>query len=127
MIFCRDLRQKYKHPKLQNRRLVYYCGMEPDHITNTALCLGAYLMLEHGFSPKEALHPFRQLPVYGHRDATWAEPTFVLHAISCLEGLRKALDLGLITRSPASFIDDFDCDLYDACDDPAILNLNQVC
>jgi hypothetical protein len=108
---------------------VYYVGTSFEDMTNTAVCLGAYLMLEHGYSPMEAMKPFlriRGCPLEGFRDATWADADFTLDAISCLEGLRKAVDQGLITDSPHDFIDEFDCDTYDEQQDPEILNVTQV-
>jgi hypothetical protein len=125
----REIREKYTHPKLQERRLVYYVGTNFEDMTNTALCLGAYLMLEHGYSPLEAMKPFlriRGCPLQGFCDATWAEPDFTLDAISCLEGLRKAVDQALLTDSPRDFVDEFDCDSYDELQDPEIMNVNQV-
>ncbi len=129
MNVCREIRERYTHPKLQTRPLVYYVGTHSEDITNTVLCLGAYLMLEHGYSPMEAMKPFlsiRGCPLQGFQDATWAEPTFALDAISCLEGLQKALSQGLICESPGDFINDFDCVSYDCLDDPKHLNLNKV-
>jgi hypothetical protein len=126
---CRQMHVKYIHPKLQERPLVYYVGTSFEDITNTAVCLGAYLMLEHGYSPMEAMKPFlriRGCPLKGFRDATWAPADFTLDAISCLEGLRKALDQGLLADSPRDFIDGFDCELYDIFDNPATLGLNKV-
>jgi hypothetical protein len=127
-MLCREVRQKYYHPKIQTRPLVYYCNPEPEYVTNAAMNLGIYLMLEHGFSPEDAVRPFARVtpsPLRGFRDATWLAPACTVDVLSCLRGLRKALDTGLLP-SPHNLVDSFDCALYDACDEPSFLNLNQV-
>jgi hypothetical protein len=128
MMMRREVREKYNHPKLQCRPLVYYCGPQPEHLTNTAFNLAVYLMLEHGLTPEAAVRPFLRVtpsPLLEFRDATWMRSTSTVSMLSCLRGLRKALDLALIPN-PHSIVDTFDCEEYDICDEPTTFNLNRV-
>ncbi len=99
-------------------------------MVNSALCLAVYLMADHGYTPEEAIKPFTRLhpcPLTGYVDATWQEPTYKLHVLSCLKGLYKAVDLGFLSAGPmAALVDTFDYFGYVRCDDPRIMNMNQV-
>ena len=90
-----------------------------------------YLMLDHGYTPEKAMEPFMRLhpcPLTDYVDATWCKPTYKLAVISCLRGLYKAVGLGLVHDGPLSgLIDTFDCLQYENCDNPSVLNMNQVC
>jgi len=60
--------------RLARRPLVYYSPANPHVFTNTALMMAAYLMLDHGMTPEEAIRPFMRVwpsPLQGYRDATW--------------------------------------------------------
>jgi hypothetical protein len=70
----REIHQKWKHPRLQHRPLVFYCVDDPKLLTNSVMMLSAYLLLAHDFTPEEALLPFARIagmPVEEYRDATW--------------------------------------------------------
>mmetsp|Transcript_6359 Transcript_6359/g.15474 ORF Transcript_6359/g.15474 Transcript_6359/m.15474 type:complete len:438 (+) Transcript_6359:147-1460(+) len=124
--FVRDMREKWQHPRLQNRPLVYYCSEDPHVLTNTALMLAAYLMIDHGMTTDEAIYPFVRIapaPFEGYRDATWCNQTFHLHAASVLRGLERAIGLGWLGELPA---DDFDVEEYEYYDNPTAFNLNQI-
>jgi hypothetical protein len=121
-----------QHPKLQTRAIVYYTSLQ--HFTNSAINLAAYLMLECGFSPEEAIAPFTSFspcPLRGFRDATWGKPTFLITALDCLRGLRKALEHNLVPGLAAqpclSLVDDFDADKHGVHSDPLQYSMNQVC
>jgi hypothetical protein len=126
----RELRQKYNHPKLQKRPLVYYCYMEPEVVTNTAFSLAVYLMLEHGFTPEQAAQPFiciHPSPLIGFRDATWCNPPiYTLDIVSCLRGFRKGVEACLTGHVLKQLVEDFDCETYDRLGEPFVLNMNQV-
>ena len=124
------MRQKFQHPKLQKRPLIYYCGPEPVVITNTAFSLAVYLMLEHNYTPEQAAQPFtsiRPSPLVGFRDATWCDPpVYTLDLLSFLRGVRKGVDACLTGIPRDLLVDRFDCDTYEHLDNPASLNMNQV-
>jgi hypothetical protein len=70
----RKIHQKWKHPLLQHRPLVFYCVNDPKLLTNSVMMLSAYLLLAHDFTPEEALLPFARIagmPVEEYCDATW--------------------------------------------------------
>jgi len=51
--FCRKVKEMMDHESLKNRELVYYAGLDVGHRTNAAFLLGAYLVMDRGFSPEE--------------------------------------------------------------------------
>eukprot|EP00284_Hemiselmis_tepida_P008511 CAMPEP_0174932792 /NCGR_PEP_ID=MMETSP1355-20121228/41425_1 /TAXON_ID=464990 /ORGANISM="Hemiselmis tepida, Strain CCMP443" /LENGTH=473 /DNA_ID=CAMNT_0016179243 /DNA_START=155 /DNA_END=1573 /DNA_ORIENTATION=- len=126
MHFCNEIRAKWEHPRLKRRPIVYYSSPDPQGFTNTAMMLAVYLMLDHGFSPEDAILPFARIgptPFEGFRDATWAKSTFDLHPLSCIKGLKRAVDLGWLGARP---VDDFDVAEYDMYDQPCAFNLNCI-
>jgi len=128
LTFCKEIHEKWEHPQLQNRALIYYSSPACQHVfTNTALMLAAYLMVHHSYSPDDALRPFARIsptPFLPYRDATHVEPqNFQLHAISCLRGLHRAMRLGWLGAQP---VHDFDIETYERLDEPSCLNMNQV-
>jgi hypothetical protein len=56
--FCDEVQKKFTHPKLQKRKLIYYCTTQPMDVTNTAFCLAAYLLLVHKQTPQQAVQAF---------------------------------------------------------------------
>mmetsp|Transcript_32038 Transcript_32038/g.81566 ORF Transcript_32038/g.81566 Transcript_32038/m.81566 type:complete len:479 (-) Transcript_32038:580-2016(-) len=96
--FCSFVHEKYMDPRLRSRTIVYYADDDPATRTNTAFLLGAYMMLCHGMTAREAYRPFKCLrpyPLVGFRDATYCDPpTFTLDVLDCLMGLEKAVQVG---------------------------------
>jgi hypothetical protein len=69
-----DVHEKFEHPLLAQRAVVYYCDAEEASFTNSVLMLAAYLLLIHGHTAQDALLPFARivgLPIKKYRDATW--------------------------------------------------------
>lgn len=123
MVFCRKIHQKWKHPLLQHRPLVFYCVNDPKLLTNSVMMLSAYLLLAHDFTPEEALLPFARIagmPVEEYCDATWCPPTFTLHFEWYLRGLARAKELGWITSAS------FDVEDYCRFDNPSLFNANII-
>jgi len=121
--FCDFIREKMNDRRLQNRHLVYYCTNDFETVTNTAFLLGAYLVLEHGFSPESAVGLFSSInkcPIIPFRDATWLAPTFELSMFDCLAGLQKAVKMGWFS------ITEFDLETYDFYDDPRNGDMHRV-
>ena len=130
-VLRREIRLKFNHPKLQKRPLIYYFEPDSELITNTAFNLAVYMMLDHNYSPEQAARAFtciRPSPLVGFRDATWCDPpTYTLDLLSLLQGFRKGVDAGLAGHPRERLVDDWDCDAFEHLDNPAILNMNQVC
>lgn len=95
--FCDYLRDKMHDPRIANRHLVYYFPSSYDYASNAAFLLSAYLVIDHGFAPQDAVKPFETIlhsPILPFRDATFAPSTFPLSITDCLRGLNKAMNLG---------------------------------
>lgn len=121
------MRAKLHHPKLQTRPIIYYFSEE--NFTNSALNLALFLYLEAGYTPEQAIAPFANIipcPLERYRDATWCAPTYFLDIVSCISGLQKALTSRFFGGGASRFVDDFNCDVYEECDNPFMLNLHQV-
>jgi cell division cycle 14 len=115
--------EKFEHPRLQERLLVFYTADDEEILTNTVLMLSAYLVLAHKYTVEEALHPFSMIdgiPLKDYLDATYCQPTMTLSLEWCTRGLARAMELGWI--DPASF----DVDDYERFDDPGFLNANAI-
>eukprot|EP00961_Rhodomonas_salina_P213523 2883709-Rhodomonas_salina.1 len=86
--FCDYMQDKEADSRLKGRHLVYYCTNDVESVSNTAFLLAAYVMLEHGLSPEQAIEPFdiSAIPIMPFRDPTFAESTFPLTVLDCLRG-----------------------------------------
>ncbi|KAJ1486494.1 dual specificity protein phosphatase [Baffinella frigidus] len=115
--FCRRLRSLMNDPRLNNRPVVYYSdmhqggGVGAEFRTNAAFLLGAYLILEQGYTPEEAFAPFSRIgpsPFLSFRDASFLESDFDLSILDCLKGLARGFHEGWLD------VDSFDVDRYHA-------------
>lgn len=106
--FVRYLREKDHPDNLQGRLLVYYCLSRRFSVANTAVLLGAYMMLDYGLSSAEAHARLCQTslaPLADFPDLTGGTE----YAISVYDTLR-ALEVALAHSFFA--LDTFDYDDY---------------
>jgi cell division cycle 14 len=123
--FCHYMTDKLTDPRLSERELCYYAEKDIRFRTNAAFLLGAFLMLTQGYSPAQAIKPFRSMGTetfLPFRDATHQRPpTFQLSLLDCFRGLHRA-------ASAAWFdLKTFDVNKYIMMDDADGFALNQVC
>jgi cell division cycle 14 len=106
--FCTKVKEMMGHPLLKNRELVFYSGLDAGHRTNAAFLLGAYLVMDLGFSPDAAatlFENFHRSPFSLFRDACLLPPTLELTIRDCLQGLFRAFRCGWVKSSSESYID----------------------
>eukprot|EP00961_Rhodomonas_salina_P200898 2710157-Rhodomonas_salina.1 len=121
--FCDYVRDKEADSRLKGRHLVYYCTNDVESLSNTAFLLAAYVMLEHGLSPEQAIEPFNVsgIPIMPFRDPTFVASTFPLTVLDCLRGLKKAVDLKWFD------LNEFNLDEYELFDSPEYGDMHQIC
>eukprot|EP00960_Hanusia_phi_P027267 746724-Hanusia_phi.AAC.3 len=96
--FCDVVMSLLTNEALENKKIVFYCPMEKEHVTNAVYLLGAFLVLKMGASVLDVMHIFSGLPagvLRPYRDATWVKSTYDLKLEDCWSGLIKAVAAGL--------------------------------
>eukprot|EP00286_Rhodomonas_abbreviata_P001484 CAMPEP_0181289484 /NCGR_PEP_ID=MMETSP1101-20121128/905_1 /TAXON_ID=46948 /ORGANISM="Rhodomonas abbreviata, Strain Caron Lab Isolate" /LENGTH=462 /DNA_ID=CAMNT_0023393705 /DNA_START=36 /DNA_END=1424 /DNA_ORIENTATION=+ len=122
--FCSWMRDKLNDPRLASRHVVYYCNSDADIVTNTAFMLSAFLVMECGWTPEQAVHSFfcvRPSPLLLFRDATYTRQTFGISILDCVRGLSKAMQHGWLCPMT------FDIDQYFDWDDPSAGDMHRIC
>lgn len=104
--------------KAEERRCgVYYvCGADPHRRSNSAVLLGAYCILEWGWSAEEAYKPVSVMkPFVPYRDASCGASTFNLTPLDCLRAVARAREVGLIDwpTMPGEPASQFDIEEYE--------------
>mmetsp|Transcript_48649 Transcript_48649/g.75945 ORF Transcript_48649/g.75945 Transcript_48649/m.75945 type:complete len:528 (-) Transcript_48649:58-1641(-) len=121
--FCDMLRTKVKAVKKNGLELVFRTSEDLKIRTNAAFLMAAYLLLEEGYTPEEAIQPFERITPYPfkpYRDATYAPVDFELSILDCLHGLRKAVSTGWFNHR------DFELTDYERWDNPENGDFHQV-
>uniref|UniRef100_A0A6T8G8X8 protein-tyrosine-phosphatase n=1 Tax=Hemiselmis andersenii TaxID=464988 RepID=A0A6T8G8X8_HEMAN len=110
--FCRDLRAKRDHVKLQKRPIVFYTYDGLHDVANACFLLGAFLVLDEGHTPEAAAALFDCLQLPPFRDATYSNHnTYPLTILDALRGLKRAVSHGWfdhLTFDVASYEDLYD-------------------
>ena len=122
--FCISLAMQYSTIK-DNEAIVYCVEDSDEDRANYSFLLGAFLVLNLGWSPEAAAEvfigdnaPFALRPF---RDASFREPTYLLTLKSCLLSIAKSVSCGWFN------LQDFDVDVYDHFDNPYSGDLHQIC
>jgi len=107
--FCTILRTKLTNPKLESKKIVYYCGSDPQCIANAATLVGIYLVSFMNYTPDQvetqALSKFE--PFIPFSDASQFGTTFKLYPMHCIRGFYHAMRLGWIN------LETFDIESYE--------------
>lgn len=97
--YCKMVRQMLNDPALQGKRLVHYSSQDPKLRANAAFLISAYMVIVERCSAETAFAPLRSLrvPLLHFRDVSTgkAPSNFPLRVLDCLQGLQKAIELGL--------------------------------
>ncbi|KAJ3108667.1 Dual specificity protein phosphatase cdc14a [Phlyctochytrium planicorne] len=96
--FCEVVKEKFKNPLLQGKKLCLYSSMDSDKRANAAFLICAYMMIVQKKTPDEAYSPLIGIsqPFLPYRDAGYGAATYHITILDCLRGLYKALHLGLV-------------------------------
>jgi len=110
--FCKHLASKMDDHGLKGRRIVHVCSQDPHRRANAAFLMCAYQVIVMQRSPQVAYEPFSgvQPSFLGFRDALPRPCNFRLTILDCLEGLKKAMELGWFD------LETFDLDDYEFLD-----------
>jgi cell division cycle 14 len=109
--YCKMVDQMLKDPCLHGTRFIHYSSQDPKLRANAAYLICAYMVIVQRYSAEAAFAPLRDLrvPLLHFRDVTTgaAASTFPLRVFDCLQGLQKAIEIGLFAW------DRFDVDTYE--------------
>ncbi|XP_037296277.1 tyrosine-protein phosphatase CDC14 homolog [Manduca sexta] len=109
--YCKILNEKLKL-YLNKQTIVHYTSIDPKKKANAAYLIGCYGVLCLSLSPKDALKP---LLVHGQtyrpfQDATQGDSAYTISLLDCLQGIKKAHDLGFFN------LQDYNYEEYDRLD-----------
>jgi cell division cycle 14 len=95
--FCNLLQSKFEDPATANKTLCLYSSYEIDRRANAAFLICAYMLLVYKRTPQEAYQSLmgQNPPFVPYRDAGYGPATYHLTILDCLNGLYKALSVGL--------------------------------
>lgn len=95
--FCWKLQELLKEGELHGRCVCFYCSSDPKKKANSAVLLGAYLVLFEDWDPEVAYSPLALFESYfPFRDPTWGISTYHLSVLDCLRALAKGKRIGWI-------------------------------
>eukprot|EP00287_Rhodomonas_sp_CCMP768_P009957 CAMPEP_0196727112 /NCGR_PEP_ID=MMETSP1091-20130531/8181_1 /TAXON_ID=302021 /ORGANISM="Rhodomonas sp., Strain CCMP768" /LENGTH=454 /DNA_ID=CAMNT_0042069653 /DNA_START=222 /DNA_END=1586 /DNA_ORIENTATION=- len=121
--FCKMLNSKLEQAKRQGKKVVYYSSADPAERTNSVTLICAYLVLDRGWTPEDAIVPLTfqgRQPFLPYRDASFQPVVFELSILDVLRGLYKGLHNGLIQMQ------NFDLEFYEYCDHPSMADLHVI-
>jgi cell division cycle 14 len=122
--FCHLIDEKIKDPRLEDRLCTYYAEQDGPRRTNAAFLIGAYLIIQHGWTPEEANLVFEGMGegiLWSFRHALSTPSDFKLSVLDCLRGIKKALDLKWFELAT------FDLDRYQLLENARSFDLHQIC
>lgn len=96
--YCKILRKKLESPKYAQKKIFHYCKAVPQLVTNAAVLMGAFQILELGRSATDAFKVFRSIAksFAPFHDASPVQCTYKLTVLHCLQAIEKAAELGLM-------------------------------
>ncbi|XP_030015896.1 dual specificity protein phosphatase CDC14AB-like isoform X2 [Sphaeramia orbicularis] len=97
--YCCKLNKKLKSFAISRKKLVHYTSYDQKKRANAAVLIGAYAVIYLKRSPEEAYRTLISGNNPGYlpfRDAAVGECSFNLTVLDCLQGIRKALQHGLM-------------------------------
>ena len=114
--FVEKLRGLLSKGQEEGCQVYYVCGADPHLRSNSAVLVGAFCVLEWGWSADEAYKLVSTAkPFVPYRDASCCASTFSLTPLDCLRAVAKARSVGLIDwpaahgGAPSSFdIDEYE-------------------
>ena len=119
--FCTALSKRLAKDK--STFMIYCFQPTIQSRANACFLLAGFMILNHGWSVKQASAVFQSLPflLKPFRDATITEQDFDLHLHDCISGLERALQLGWYDQKTFSLTD------YERLSKPCSGYINVVC
>lgn len=97
--YCKLVDQLLNEPILKGTRIVHYSSQDPKLRVNAAYLVCAYMVIVRKCSAEAAFAPLKGLrvPLLHFRDVSRgiAASKFPLGVVDCLQGLQKAIEIGL--------------------------------
>jgi len=122
--FCKLISGKISDPRLGSRVCTYYAEADGPRRTNAAFLLGAYLVIQHGWTPEDTNNFFVGLSaglLVGYKHALHAHSDFKLSVLDCLSGIKKAMNSKWFDTQS------FDLDRYHLLENPVQFDLHVIC
>lgn len=89
--FCQLIQSKLESVKYKSKKLIYFCSTLPQHRSNSAYMVGAFLVIYMNKTPLEAYNKIKVMEVFmPFRDASMGPCSFNITVLHTLQAIYKA-------------------------------------